>query len=199
MNENMTQRERAPVGVVVVERGTPDPRRVLGRLLERSRTFDLAVSGIRLASLVFRPRDIAATERCRVLIGGFDNHALLDAAFAAAAVPEHATNLRVLRDILASGRVEIRSAGVWRWNPDFCVAEGDRLRAWFPSGSAGLVGYMGLGAAPLYVAPRLACLVSGHRSMMSLRGRFDELWNVGHDVRDVVVEALRVLGPDAAA
>jgi hypothetical protein len=182
-------------GIVIDQESNPDPRRILGRLLRRSECFDLAIGRVRLASIDFSVQDLHRVERCRVLVGGFDNHALLGAVGAAAAVPAHARNLTCLKEIIATGRLQLRSAGLWRWDPDFCLASGAGLRHWFQAGSAALVGCMGLSGPVACTMPRLACLVAGARSTDLLRNHFDRLWTVGHDILDVVAAALDAAPP----
>jgi len=181
---------RRSTGVVIDEESNPDPRRILGRLLRRSSRFDLAIGRVRLASIDFTADDLRPVERCRVLVGGFDNRALLGAVGAASAVPAHSRNLRSLRVIIATGRLQLRSAGLWRWDPDFCLAAGAGLRGWFPAGTAGMVGCLGLSGPVACSIPRLACLVAGTRSTGLLQNSFERLWSVGHDILDVVAAAI---------
>jgi hypothetical protein len=189
----------APAGVIVAEASSPDPRRVLGRLLRRSTCFDLAIGRVRLASIDFSVRDLLPVERCRVIVGGFDNRALLGAVGAAAAVPAHARNLRSLKKIIATGRLQLRSAGLWRWEPDFCLASGAGLRPWFPAGTAAMVGCLGLSGPLACTIPRFACLVGGTPSTDVIRGSFDRLWVAGHDILDVVAAALDAVPPPGGA
>lgn len=177
-------------GALIDEASNPDPRRVLGRLLRRSARFDLAVSRIRLASIDFTAQDLGRVEACRVIVGGFDNRALVGAVGAAADVPSHARNLRALRQIIRTGRLELRSPGLWRWDPDFCLAEGPDLATWFPGGAAAMVGWLGLSGPIVCSIPRTACLVAGHRSTRRLKAGFERLWNLGHDILGVVSVAL---------
>ena len=185
---------RDPV-VLIDEASNPDPRRVLGRLLRRSARFDLAIGRVRLASIDFTTDDLRLVANCRVMVGGFDNRALLDAVGAAADVPSHARNLRALREIIATGRLQLRSPGLWRWDPDFCLADGPGLCHWFPGGSAAMVGWLGLNGPIVCSIPRTACLLACRRSTQRLRDSFERLWTLGHDILDVVAAALDAVPP----
>jgi len=181
--------------VVIDEASTPDPRRVLGRLLRRSGHFDLAIARVRLASIDFTAEDLREIEQCRVLVGGFDNRALLGAVAAAADVPAHARNLGRLREIIATGRLRLRSPGLWRWDPDFCLAHGPALEPWFPAGKAALIGWLGLSGPIACSIPRMACLIACAASARRLQAGFDRLWAQGYDILDVVAGALDALPP----
>lgn len=183
-------RGRVGLGLVLGDRQRPGVRTVLGGLLAQAETVDLAVSRVRLAAIDFHADDLAALHRCRVVVSGFDNGALIDAVDAAARVPSLARNLAVLRTFIDSGRLEIRSAGACRWSPDFCLAVGPLLRPWFRDGAAALVGHLGLGASHPDGGPRLTCLLSGWQSAASVEDGFLRVWSRGHDVIGVVAETL---------
>ncbi len=169
---------------------SPGARAVLRFLLRHAHVVDLAVSNIRLAALSFAREDLVGVRSARVLIAGFDNLGLLNAVDAAADLPAHAAGLAVLHGFLASGRLEIRSSGVQRWTPDFCIAGGPPLARWFPDGAASLIGNLGLGAAHPYRRPLLTSLLTGRRSIRTVRRGFERVWMAGHDIRAVVAEAL---------
>lgn len=194
MSESVLERRAGP-GIVLVEGTPPDARSALGLVVSRSETIDLAVDGIRLVSIDFGADDLAAVRECRVVLGGFANHAMSDAAAAAASDPSHARHLRVLHAFLAGGRVGVRSAGARHWAPDFCLARGPGLERWFEGGTVALVGYLGLGANHPYVGPRLTCIISGPGPVAAVALAFERLWSGGHDILDVVIEALTAAQP----
>lgn len=181
---------RAGRGLVLDERSRPDAKAVLGCLLSRAEVADLAVGRIRLAAIDFRERDLATLRKCRVVIGRLDVHALLDAIDTAAHVPALATNVGVLRAFIATGRLELRSAGARRWSPDFCIVSGPRLGPWFDAGAAALVGHVGLGSAGTTAGPRLTSIMAGRDSLAAVASSFERLWATGHDVLDVVADTL---------
>jgi hypothetical protein len=151
---------------------------------------DLAIDGIRLAAFDFQRKDLQRLERGRVVIGGFDNQSLQGAVDTASGVPVHVSNLLVLRELLASGRLEVRSGGPRRWSPDFCVARGPALTRWFEGGAVALVGYLGLGADHPFIGPRLTCVVAGAGPLSVVSEAFGRLWSGGHDILGVVVDGL---------
>jgi hypothetical protein len=176
--------------VVLGEGGSPGARAVLGLIVSRAASVDLAIDGIRLAAIDFPAEHLAALQRCRVVLGRFDIHALAGAVQTAAQAAGQAAPLAVLRAFLAGGRAAIRSAGARRWNPDFCIARGPALARWFEDGVVVLVGYLGLGAENPLVGPRLTCVLTGRGAAGVVAHSFERLWSAGHDIVDVVVESL---------
>jgi hypothetical protein len=96
----------------------------------------------------------------------------------------------VLRELLGSGRLAVRSGGARRWSPDLCVARGPALRRWFEGGEVALVGYLGLGADHPFIGPRLTCVIAGAGPLSVAAGAFNRLWSGGHDILAVVADAL---------
>jgi hypothetical protein len=176
--------------VVIGEDTTPGARTVLRLIISRAQSVSLAIDGIRLAAIDFAADDLSAVQRCRVVLGRFDNIALQGAVESASNAPDHAGHLDVLRGFLMSGRAEIRSAGARRWNPDFCVARGPALARWFDGGAVALIGHLGLGAVNPHTGPRLTCVISGSGPVATVARSFEQLWNGGHDILAVVAEAL---------
>jgi len=176
-------------GVVIGQDSAPDARTVLRLIISRAQSVSLAIDGIRLAAIDFAEDDLSVVQRCRVVLGRFDNVALLGAVETAANTPGHASHIGVLRGFLMSGRAEIRSAGARRWSPDFCVARGPALARWFDGGAVALVGYLGLGAINPHTGPRLTCVISGSGPVATVARNFEQLWGAGHDILGVVGEA----------
>ena len=165
---------RAPL--LVDERGDVPLRDRIGRLLSGASTADFAVARIRLAALDLQSGEVTGLDRCRVLLGQLDAGTLLEVA---EAVPTTATGrLEVLTSWAGSGRLEVRSAGIAGWTPDFSVFRG-------PSDVA-LLGAHYFGSSYPSVGPSLTAVVRERSSIDLMAARFEELWTLGHDVLPAV-------------
>ncbi|HUG41218.1 MAG TPA: hypothetical protein VMM12_12075 [Longimicrobiales bacterium] len=172
--------ERAPVSV----------RARIGTLLADAATADFAVARIRLAALDLAAREVARVERCRVLLGTLDAATLLDAAESGPAGA--AGRLMVLRSFAASGRLEVRSAGLAGWTPDFSIFRG--------TGTTALLGAHYFGAPYPVFGPSFTAIVEQPVSQHLLEVRFEELWRRGHDVLpaiQVVLERAHALAVES--
>ena len=166
--------------VVVDERGAVPVRDRIGRLLSGASTADFAVARIRLAALDLQPGEVAGLDRCRVLLGQLDAGTLLEVA---EAVPMTARGrLEVLASWARSGRLEVRSAGIAGWTPDFSVFRG-------PSDAA-LLGAHYFGSSHPSVGPSLTAVLRERHTIDLMAARFDELWALGHDVLPAVRNVL---------
>jgi len=185
-------RSRASRAFLLDDVSVPDGRRAFRGLLRHATSADIAVARMRLAAIDFREPELAGLECCRVVLGQFDVHALVDAVEAASGAPTAAANLGVLQRFMASGRLEIRSAGARRWRPDFCVLRGARLRQIGAPDAATLVGHLGIGGIGdgSGGGPSLTCVLAGKDATDRAGAAFERLWTAGHDVLDVVADTL---------
>lgn len=168
---------------LVDERGAVPVRDRIGRLLSAARRADFALARIRLAALDLTPREVGHSERCRVLLGQLDAGTLMDVGEAVPATARE--RLGVLRAWMASGRLQVRSAGIAGWVPDFSIFRGPP--------DAALLGAHYFGSTYPAAGPSFTAIVTDPSSIILLAARFDELWALGHDVlpavRDVVERA----------
>jgi hypothetical protein len=104
--------------VLLDEQTAPSVRTVIGTLLSRAAEADFAIARIRLGAVDLTPDELAAVRRCRVLVGRLDVQSL------AAARHESDAGLDALLAFLASGRIEVRSAGATGWATDFSIFRG---------------------------------------------------------------------------
>lgn len=166
---------------LIDERSTPPLRARIGHLLASAEDAAFAVARIRLGVLDLTDRELATVRRCRVLLGQLDASTLLDAVEGGGARP--AASLTPLLRFAASGRLEVRSAGLAGWSPDFAVVRtGSR--------SLGMVGAIYFGSPDLVVGPALTMAVTGEDGTALLRSRFDELWARSHDVLPAIRQVL---------
>jgi hypothetical protein len=157
------------------ERGSPDFREVFGRLARRSRSLEVAVTRVRLTTLDLGVGDLAGLERIRLLMAEV-RAPLLDAeAHAALRDPVRAVTLRHLIEELRRGRVEIRTAPLGGWSPDFTVFHG-------PDGPrAGLVGPHWLERPYPHRGPAWATVLDPPEARRAAE-RFRDLWSAAYDV-----------------
>jgi hypothetical protein len=176
------------MGVLLDELTTPPLRVVIGRLLGTAATADIAVSTIHLAALDLSADETAGVARCRILLGRLDARELGGIGAHGSATDTH---LRALLEFLLSGRVEIRSAGMAAWLPDFSLYAGLR-----PPGppAACVVGAHYFRTPVIADGPSLTCVLFDAAAVARAARRFEMLWERAHDVQPAVVAALeRVL------
>ena len=163
-------------------RGSQTLRGVLGNALADSREASFAIRRIRLARVDLLPDELRGVERCRVLLGRLDADTLADAG----ASPTSARTAALL-DMAASGRLEVRSASLLTWDPDFALignrADDDLLLF-------GSIQFM----PPLLQRPveelSMSCAVRDAAAVRSASARFEELWERAHDALEPVLDAL---------
>lgn len=172
------------------ERARPTLRERLGRQLVRADGADFAVARIRLAALDLTDEEIAGTARWRVLLGELDAAMLLDAWESVRSTRQRDALAR-LRAFADSGRLQVRSAGLGSWAPDFAVVRG---RQGGRGGRAGsmlcAVGAIYFGRPRLAVGPSLTMVTSDPDAARRAGARFDELWDRAHDVLPAIVDVL---------
>lgn len=176
-------------GFLLDDERTPGVRALLGYLLSRAEAVDFAVRRIRLAAVDFTAAELSSMQECRVLLGSLDATALIDAAAAARSDPRRSAPLSALRDLLASGRAAIRSAGTCRWVPDFAVVRGLPSEGPIP-GAACISGWLGLDFRDDAAATLLTTMVAGSTAAAAATHRFESLWSEAYDVLPVVLRAL---------
>lgn len=162
--------------------GKESLRDLIGRLLVNATRADIALTRVRLAALDLTASEVHSGARCRVLLGALDAAILLDATDATTAIRP---GLRHLAEWLASDRLEVRSAGIGAWTPDFSVYE-DRAGR-----STSLVGAHYFGSPQLAVGPSVTVVTTDESAALLLRDRFEELWDRAHDVAPAILDVVR--------
>lgn len=181
--------------ILLDDRAEPPLRSILGALLARATTADFAISRMRLDGLDLVGGELGRIRRCRVLLGRLDAQTLEDMMGGHDRGPAQRHHLHALRDFLASGRVEVRAAGIVSWNPDFSILEGLQDA---PAHSIALVG------AHYFLRPyqidgaAFTTMISDPEPVSRLHVRFEELWNLGYDVGEVVRATLEHLDAELA-
>ena len=106
------------------DRSSPDFRETYGVLARRSRGLDVALTHIRLATLDLSEAELGSVHRVRLLLTEVSAAALDAEAHAVLHQPKVAENLRRLAALAHLGRIEVRSAPLGGWAPDFSVFSG---------------------------------------------------------------------------
>ena len=173
------------------ERSHPDFRRTYGTLMARATRLDVALTHLRLATLDLTEAEIARIARVRLLLAQVSAVALDAEAHALFNRRDRAAHLRRLAPLLDAGRVEVRSAPLAAWSPDFSifgVEDGPFALVVGPHRFEQL----GLGG------PSLASVHGGDEALRTL-GRFEEMWAAAHDVAPAIAGILAHAARNAVA
>lgn len=170
------------MSMLIDDASRPTLRERIGGLLATCTYAEIAVANIRLAALDLAEHEIRNVRRCRILIGRLDARALTEFGHPDPGLDER---LRTLLSFLQSSRVEVRSAGLGAWSPDFSVYRG------LPDGaSACLVGAHYFREPPSLTGPSFTALMADAASVALAHARFETLWRRSHDVLEPVVSAV---------
>jgi hypothetical protein len=178
----MAQGKGHCVTALIDDRSRPTLREQIGQLLTSCTTADIAVGHVRLAALDLTPAETRGLRRCRMLLGRLDASALSDFGYPDDRVDAH---MQTLRAFLESGRVEIRSAGLSAWSPDFSVYRGMR-----DGGSICLMGAHYFRDPVAVNGPSFTAMLTDVMSVTAAVARFDALWDRSHDVIEPVLTAV---------
>ena len=161
-------------------RGSPSLRGYLGRALSESTSASFAIRRIRLARLDLLPEELRGVGRCRVLLGRLDADTLADTG----ASPASARTAALL-DMAASGRLEVKSAGLLTWDPDFSI-----LGSGTPESDVVIFGCHQFVPQQPVEGLAMACAIRNPDIVRAVVVRFEELWERGHDALEAVTDAL---------
>jgi hypothetical protein len=165
--------ERSPLGF----------RRLFGDLLARSQALDTALRRIRLGSVDLSARELAGVKRFRVLVAEVDARTVEEEAYGLDMDPEKRESLARIRTLLETGVMEIRSAPLGGWSPDFSVFSGTR------GPHSLLLGLHWFQRPSLHRGPAWAvCL--GETEARHGHRRYQELWEGAHDIGEAILGLL---------
>jgi hypothetical protein len=159
-------------------------RRTVRRLLARSARTDLAIGRLRLAALRFQGGDLERV-RVRLLVGRLDVDTVAGAPGTAVFGVRRKAELERLREVVRAGRVQVRTAGMVRWDPDFSVFRQAR-----GGGGVVLVGSHRFDVPDPGPVRTLCAALRGGRRVAAARDRFEGLWAGGYEVAPVVEDML---------
>jgi hypothetical protein len=103
------------------ERGRPDFRDVFGALARRSTLILTAVTRVRLSTVDLSHEEVHRLKKMHVLISEVSAVQLDAEAKSLLLQPHRAPNVHLLTLLLEQGRLEVRSAPLGGWSPDFTV------------------------------------------------------------------------------
>ena len=169
----------AAPAVLVDERSRPDFRDVFGALATRSIDIATAVTRVRLSTLDLTASELGHVEHFRVLIAELNALTLDSEARLIGSDPRRAPRVELLCGLLESGRLEVRSAPLGGWAPDFTVFS----EASGPT--AVLTGFHWFERPYPHRGPAFAALHFEDAARLALR-RHEGLWSKAHDVGPAV-------------
>ena len=165
--------------IMMDERTRPDFRDVFSALAIRSTDIATAVTRVRLSTLDLGAAELEHVEHFRVLIAELNALTLDSEARLIGADPRRAHRVELLAGLLESGHLEVRSAPLGGWSPDFTVFSG-------PSGpQAVLTGFHWFERPYPHRGPAFASLHFKDAARVGLR-RHEALWSRAHDVGPAV-------------
>lgn len=157
------------------ERRRPDFRDVFGALARRSTEIRTAVTRVRLTTVDLGTEELGGIRTFRVLLSELNALRLEAEAHALTHMHRRAPSFRLLTELLEGGVLEVRSAPLGGWSPDFTVFSHDTQPCWV------LSGFHAFERPYPHRGPALASL-HGEDAARLARRRYDELWAQGHDV-----------------
>lgn len=187
----------APAPAVLFdERGRPDFRDVFGALARRSTEVRTAVTRVRLTTVDLGAEELTSLTCFRVLLCELSALRLESEAHAVLHMRRRTPNLHLLTGLLEEGRLQIRSAPLGGWSPDFTVFGDGAGPRWV------LAGFHVFDRPYPHRGPALASL-HGPDAARLAADRHEELWAAAHDVGPTIwtllSRAARVAAGRAAA
>jgi hypothetical protein len=166
------------------ERSRPaDFRTVYGSLLQNAAGLDVALTRIRFSDLDFRRGELEGLGSLRLLLAEV-NAVHLDAeAHAVMFRSEKRESIAMLTKLLGAGVIEVRSAPLGGWSPDFSVFRGQE------GPSSVLIGFHWFERPFPHRGPALTSLHGPEGARLAGR-RFEECWERAHDVGAAVLGIL---------
>jgi hypothetical protein len=161
------------------ERGRPDFRDVFGALAARSDRISTAVTRVRLSTLDLKPDELERIVHFRVLVAELNALTLDAEARLIQADQRRAPRIERFRKLLEEGRLEVRSAPLAGWSPDFSVFWNG------PTPHSVLAGFHWFERPFPHRGPALAALHHGDAARLAAH-RHEELWARAHDVGPAV-------------
>jgi hypothetical protein len=178
------------------ERGRPDFRDVFGALARPAVDIATAVRRVRLSTVDLTREELGRVEHFRVLVAELNALRLDAEARSLELDPRRAPNASLLRELLESGRMEVRSSPLSGWAPDFTVFSG-------PEGPTALLTGLHRFERPYpHRGPAFASVHEGDAARLGFK-RHEEIWERAHDVGpaiwSILSKARRGVGRRTAA
>jgi len=172
------------------ERSPTHFRALFGDLLSQSSAVDAAILRVRLSAVDLSARELVDVRRLRVLVAEVNAQTIEGEAFALVMDPVKRENLNLVVGLLQKGVMEIRSAPLGGWSPDFTVFSDHR-------GPRNLLLGLHWFHRPFpHRGPAWAALFETEEAARA-RDRFQAIWAEAHDIGPAVqrlMERTRVRG-----
>ena len=178
----MTFHQR-PYADLLDERSPKSFRTSFGDLLSRSTDVDAAVLRVRLGAVDLSAQELTGLHRLRVLVAEVNAQTVEGEAYALVMDPEKRENLTRVQNLLRTGIMEIRSAPLGGWSPDFTVFSGDQGPHSF------LMGLHWFHRPFPHRGPAWAAIFGAPEALRG-RARFRELWAGAHDIGPAVLRLM---------
>ena len=177
-----------PLAPFLLDERSPAPfRQVFGRLLSRHTHLDTAILRIRLSGVDLSGQEVRGLQRLRILVADINAQTLEEEAFALLMDPDKRETLRRVEGLLRDGRLELRSAPLAGWSPDFSVFSGQG------GPEALLLGLHWIQRPFPHRGPAwMVCF--GPEEARRARARFQELWNQAHEIGPAILKLLERAG-----
>lgn len=182
---------RPEPAVLLDERQRPDFRDVFGALARESWQICTAVTRVRLTTVDLGPEEVARVQDFRVLLSELSALRLESEAHMLVHQRKRADHLSLFTDLLETGRLQVRSAPLGGWSPDFTVFGQEGGPRWL------LTGFHAFDRPYPHRGPALATL-HGAEAARTAAARYEELWEAGHDVGPTLWTLLARAGGRAA-
>ena len=172
------------------ERSAKSFRAVFGDLLSRSCFVDAAILRVRLGAVDLSARELRGLHRLRVLVAEVNAQTVEGEAYALVMDPVKRENLTRVLTLLQTGVMEIRSAPLGGWSPDFTVF------SQVQGPQALLLGLHWFHRPFPHRGPAWAARFGAEEAQRA-HARFRELWAGAHDIGPAVLrlmERTRVRG-----
>ena len=166
-------------GALLDERQRPDFRDVFGTLARDAVDIATAVRRVRLSALEVGREDLERAESVRVLVSELNALTLGAEARFIRADRRRAPRVALFREMLESGRLEVRSAPLGGWSPDFTVFSGA------DGPKAVVLGSHWFERPYPHRGPAFGALLTGGAATRAAE-RHAEVWEQAHDVGPAV-------------
>lgn len=165
------------------ERGPVGFRETFGHLLAGSRALETAALKIRLAGVDLSAAELAGLERLRIVVAEVNARTVEEEAYALLMDPTKRENLVRILGLLRRGALEIRSAPMGGWSPDFSVFLG-------PDGPEHLLVGLHWFQRPFPHRGPAWAVRFGAREALQAHLRFARLWERAHDIGPAIQRLL---------
>jgi hypothetical protein len=172
-----------PSHLFLDERSPKPFRTVFGEMLSGCTTLETAILRIRLGAVDLSAQEVSGVKRLRILVAEVSARTVEEEAYALQVDPDKEENLSRIMALLQGGRMEIRSAPLGGWSPDFSVFSGEH------GPEAVIMGLHWFKRPFPHRGPAWAACF-GPEEARRARQRFREIWEGAHDIGPAILKLL---------